>query len=49
MPLDSDLSSYYVHGPWHVFKKEVAPVAGEIVIIKHEKFMDSGMEAACAR
>lgn len=29
-------SSYYVHGPWNGIKKEVAPLEGEPVIIKHE-------------
>ena len=29
-------SSFHVHGPWNGIKKEVAPIEGEIVIIKHE-------------
>ncbi|EJN39628.1 MULTISPECIES: isochorismatase family protein [unclassified Pseudomonas] len=29
-------SSYHVHGPWNGIKKEVAPIEGEAVIIKHE-------------
>lgn len=33
---ENPTSSYYVHGPWNGIKKEVAPVEGEIVIIKHE-------------
>lgn len=29
-------STYHTHGPWNGIKKEVAPVAGEIVVTKHE-------------
>lgn len=33
---ENPTSSYHVHGPWNGIKKEVAPVEGEIVIIKRE-------------
>lgn len=29
-------SSYHTHGPWNAIKKEVAPLAGEPVIVKHQ-------------
>ncbi len=41
-------SSYYVHGPWNGIKKEVAPVAGEIVVSKQENcaFIGTELDAA---
>ncbi|WP_407316011.1 isochorismatase family protein [Pseudomonas sp. nanlin1] len=29
-------SSYYAHGPWNAIKREVAPLAGEPVIVKQQ-------------
>ncbi len=37
-------SSYYVHGPWNGIKKDVAPIKGETVIIKHENCAFIGTE-----
>jgi nicotinamidase-related amidase len=41
-------SSYYVNGPWNGIKKEVAPIDGEAVIIKHENcaFIGTQLDAA---
>lgn len=37
-------SSYYVHGPWNGIKKDVAPIKGETIIIKHENCAFIGTE-----
>ncbi|MEQ7922479.1 isochorismatase family protein [Xanthomonas sp. WHRI 1810A] len=40
-------SSYYVHGPWNGIKKDVAPIKGETIIIKHENcaFISTELDA----
>ncbi|MFR0673044.1 isochorismatase family protein [Enterobacterales bacterium AW_CKDN230030176-1A_HGKHYDSX7] len=44
-------SSYHVHGPWNGIKQEVAPVEGEVVIIKHENcaFIGTPLDAMLKR
>jgi nicotinamidase-related amidase len=37
-------SSYHTHGPWNGIKAEVAPLAGEPVIIKHQNCAFIGTE-----
>jgi len=40
-------SSYHTHSPWNGIKKEVAPIAGEIVVIKQQNsaFIDTDLDA----
>ncbi len=37
-------SSYYAHGPWNGIKQEVAPLAGETVIVKQQNCAFIGTE-----
>ncbi len=37
-------SSYHTHGPWNGIKEEVAPIAGEIIIVKQQNCAFIGTE-----
>ena len=44
-------STYHTHGPWNGIKKEVAPIHGEPVVVKHQNcaFIDTELDAVLKR